>query len=349
MSFLLPLHRKRGRSLSPQNSVTSDASDSSCSDDTLLPGSSSKAEAKMYVKSDFDDDQRLQRSLSGSYWKEDVMNTSIGKLFLLCSAIFSVTILCGISAMPSPLVVRPGARFTQVQDNSCPIPEWQYPDCTKYLNSGVVTASFTQEKWIEMRKAYVQVVGQEESSLSADWAELPPRGELSSGFYIPVEVRTSPGKGRGVFSSVDIQKGQKVWDNRHTGRFPDECSVRQFMDVIGEEDACNAIMWAYVNNHFAEEVSGDYEFMLDFDECVYFNAAPSKEEQNLDNRFADHVGEDRDKRRAPGAFAMYANRDIPAGSELIIDYGQFHQFAAMFWYEKMNYMSRGLWHYITMY
>ena len=362
---------KSGGTTSSSSSLSSSCSSStSDSSSTFFENSTATANSLqvslLQVEDADSNEKHHQQQRRSNDWRRSLQVVLLTKrraflsLFLAVTLLVVLLVVCTSNSSRYLLVLQK-QKQKQQQKQTCPISEWKYPQCAKYLDSGVIPPPYTQEKWIEMRKAYVQVVGEHGHTLADDWKLLPQQQQdgqslLSSGsFHVPIEIRTSPGKGRGMFAKTDIPKGTMVWSNRYTARF-NECQVRQFFDLISEEDACNTIMWAYLNNFYTDDNDGSYEMSLDMDECVYVNQAPSPQDRNLENRFVmeDTVASeterpDKRQRRIPGNYGMFAERDIPAGSELLIDYGQIHKFAAAYWYEKMNFQSRGLWHYVTMY
>ena len=247
-------------------------------------------------------------------------------------------------------------------DETCPIQQWKYPNCKPYLNK--VSPPATDEQWLDLRQKFHTAVGDQASGLDPTWSNYTRTANgssiLNQGFRVPVEVRTSPGKGRGVFLKSYVQKGQQLWDNRYTARFPNECSVRKFFASIGEEAACSAIMWGYVNDFAGEGL----QYHLDLDGSVYFNEARPVSEANAMHRYVTPVEEEAGSldgvqrilepeqlvalRKQPGRFGLFATRDLEPGTELLIEYDQFHVYYSLIWYEKLCYHSRGFWGYLTM-
>lgn len=246
----------------------------------------------------------------------------------------------------------------------------------------------TDEKWLEFRRKYQAAVGEQASTLDPTWSDYfgsdsttsANTATLRNGFHVPVEVRTAPGKGRGIFVKTSVTKGQLLWDNRYTARFPDECSVRMFFASISEEDACRAIIWGYVNDFTGE----GQQFLLDLDDAVYLNEGQSAADVNTRSRFmtpaenngnaernsqkgnvalkinvdvaqrilepAQQQQQHQDailaQRRLPGNFGVFASQDMEAGTELLGDYSEIHAYKSLFWYEKMCYRSIGFLGYL---
>lgn len=238
--------------------------------------------------------------------------------------------------------------------DQCSIPKWNYPNCKKYLSqSGEPAPPLTPQQWYELRQAYEDVVG-EFSSLDPAWKLADPTSPVD-GWHVPVEVRTSPGKGRGVFLLEPVSKGQVLWDNRYTARFPDECSLRKFFAIVGEEASCNTITWGYVNDFYGQGL----QFQLDLDKSAFLNEAVSAAQANSVNRFPKDLSDKQpefvlspntffQQRRTPGAFHLYAKDDLEAGTELLFEYSDVHIYASLWWFERLCLMTRGVWAWLVM-
>jgi hypothetical protein len=246
--------------------------------------------------------------------------------------------------------------------SQCPISKWRYPNCKPYsIHQNETLTALSSHEWYELRRKFLAVVGDQDSTIDPSWQQQqessPSHG--SSGFQVPVEVRSSPGKGRGVFTTTRVSKGQVLWDNRYSARFPDECSARQFFDLIGEELSCSAIMWGYVNSKFGQGP----QFILDLDIAVYLNQAPTSEDVNMVNHFrplndnpsynAAQLMLDPERywqhRRKPGNLQMLASRDLEPGTELLMDYSEMHVYHnQLWWFQNLCFRTRGLWGMMTM-
>jgi len=263
--------------------------------------------------------------------------------------------------------------------DTCPIPQWKYPDCRPFLKLQNATPPLSQEQWQRYRQAYYDAVGPEASTLDPSWnmgvekndKEQPTTAttaRLSNSWHIPVEVKSSPGKGRGVFTLTRVKAGQQLWDSRYTARFPDECSVREFFAKLGnDEDACNALTWGYVNDY----VGHGLEFLLDLDEGVYLNDVSGHHQQraNVINRFLQetttatatlqqHTAATATtasqaklealyaQRRAPSSFGIFATQDMEPGTELLMDYNHVHIPGKLYWYDMLCLKTRGIWEWL---
>ena len=323
--------------------------------------------------------QKKTRRLRLSFRFETKLDPKSKICFLMTALlVFCSTLQTGAKVL---LNKNTPANLRRASNGECPIQRWHYPDCSKHSNI-LAAPQATDEKWLEFRRKYQAVVGEEASTLDPTWSEFfetdstdARTATLRNGFHVPVEVRTAPGKGRGIFLKTSVTKGQKLWDNRYTARFPDECSVRMFFASISEEDSCRVIIWGYVND-FAGE---GQQFLLDLDDAVYLNEGQSTADVNTHSRFltpAENNGikENTQKdtvasmsntntaqrilepvqqedailvqRRFPGNFGVFASQDMESGTELLGDYSEIHAYKSLFWYEKMCYRSIGLLGYL---
>jgi len=146
---------------------------------------------------------------------------------------------------------------------SCPVKEWSYPDCRSYIKSRSSLPPNTPQKWTELRTKYKAVVGVEHSSLAST------EDDSHEGFYIPVQARNIPDKGRGLFVQEFVPKGTQIWDNRYVGRFPNECTAKTFFSSLSNDDACEAVHFLYVNDYYGD----GYQLQVALDAHAYTNEA----------------------------------------------------------------------------
>lgn len=183
--------------------------------------------------------------------------------------------------------------------------------------------------WVSLRDAYVDVVGEDYSTIR--WP--PPKEEAESndvpftGFVVPIEVRQTTHKGRGVYATKPIPKGASVWDDRYHAVFDDneEEEFKSLLQEVTWEQACDLLQWCYGYEYDANE-SKDEE-----DERITVGVACCLDEGSLLNHGVKGVanvgyrGKDDDN--------MVALVDIRAGEELIQDYGTFDE--SIEWFEDL--------------
>lgn len=171
---------------------------------------------------------------------------------------------------------------------------------------------YTQEMWMEVRRAYLYAVGSKKSSIGPEPSE-------EDGFVIPVEVRQAPGnKGRGLFATQDIPRGERIWNSSNqTAMFDNAEDYKTFLELLLSDVACDVIQWAYVY-----AISGnmrDTRICVDLDDMTFVNQIIYLHER-LD---AGCLPEWED--RYPGGCEdnVFALRDIQADDEILVDYQEF--------------------------
>jgi len=156
-----------------------------------------------------------------------------------------------------------------------------------------------QSTWMLLRGAYQGTVGRDSSSIA----------ELShvNGFDVPIHLRSLAEKGRGVFATETIAKGQLVWSGKQTATFSDGAHYVHFLDSIPEDLACDVVQWAFVGN----DENSIPIIHVDLDEGSCMNSAWDTEVENVGSL----EGSD--------GYSLYALNDIKAGEEILCDYGAF--------------------------
>jgi len=217
-----------------------------------------------------------------------------------------------------------------------------------------------EDTWIGMREVYVSIVTEERSTL--EWTpptttttkQLPPSASasaaptsasasnhaLATGIKIPYEVRMSPGKGRGVFATTAIRKGELIYDSSLSAQFHDMDDFYEFLRILRPDLACDVMMWSYVVFYDSGPRSAyedtDFErnrIVTDLDAASYTNDGGLT---GSNHGWLDDSGEFPSE---PGIFPepipipgrpgkrksppMVALRDIEAGEELLCVYDQF--------------------------
>jgi len=235
----------------------------------------------------------------------------------------------------------------------CSLEQFEYPWCGNNLHhfQEERPLPFTFDQWKSWRTLYVESLEAAglspdlHSSLASDWQD-----NDTYGFVVPIEVQSSAGRGRGVFATEFVPKGTKIWDSRYRAVFPNSCVAKHFFNNLTEDvhnsHKCDAMFWGYVNNFYGSGV----QYMLDLDGHGYVNHKDSPH-ANAVHHFegeletADYTvfrilpwggylknAVKRAQRTKPGAYGLYANRDIQAGEEIFYDYGEIFNFALFDWY-----------------
>jgi hypothetical protein len=160
-----------------------------------------------------------------------------------------------------------------------------------------------EEMWRLLRRAYTDVVGTEESAPHAT-------------FYAPVHVEQTDKKGRGIFATGPIKKGDPVWDSDEEAVFEDRESLYKFLKSIPQLHVCDVLSWAWteyenVPNSFKKRLV----LALNLDESAMINNSRSKK---LTNIGCDPYA----AKKFEGGCDKYefALKDIEAGEEIISFY-----------------------------
>eukprot|EP00978_Attheya_sp_CCMP212_P043121 scaffold275695_cov50-Attheya_sp.AAC.1 len=147
-----------------------------------------------------------------------------------------------------------------------------------------------EDTWENLRNEYRRAVGASLSSISAD--------NKKSGVLVPYEVRKDPIKGRGLFLTENVKKGQIVWDKSQHAKFAKEIYFHRFLSSIPHDLACDVLQWAYI----VEDPEYGPVCAFELDDGTYMNNG------GVDASF--DFSED----------GVVALRDVDAGEEIVVNY-----------------------------
>eukprot|EP00584_Thalassiosira_punctigera_P003877 CAMPEP_0172540112 /NCGR_PEP_ID=MMETSP1067-20121228/11183_1 /TAXON_ID=265564 ORGANISM="Thalassiosira punctigera, Strain Tpunct2005C2" /NCGR_SAMPLE_ID=MMETSP1067 /ASSEMBLY_ACC=CAM_ASM_000444 /LENGTH=330 /DNA_ID=CAMNT_0013325897 /DNA_START=16 /DNA_END=1008 /DNA_ORIENTATION=- len=169
------------------------------------------------------------------------------------------------------------------------------------------------EEWELMRKTFTEVV---DSAKEWDDPVPPTLGySLEKGVPVPPPYfpRASPGKGRGLFASRYIRKGEIVHDGTHSDVvFPDAVAWRRFVFSLPRDLACDCTDWHWMQRL---EEGGKY-FMLGG-----INIS------SLMNSGGKEFGPGREPNALPESSTsgrFYATKDINKFEEILTDYESYY-------------------------
>lgn len=162
----------------------------------------------------------------------------------------------------------------------------------------------SMEYWQAMRNAYIQEV---DPTHVFDDPILPTEGyTLNESGTQPFYAALSPGKGRGLFASRDIKKGELVHDGAKADvSFPDGDSMRKFLHALPtREAACDVLQWAWTQQY---EKNGPMMLLLEINIAILMNEGNTDEEVNVlpKNKYSSK---------------FYATRNIAKDEEILYDY-----------------------------
>jgi len=102
--------------------------------------------------------------------------------------------------------------------------------------------------WLQLRNAYKKVVGSSNSTVDLHSSK--------SGFNVKIKAEQAEGKGRGVYITEPVKKGQLVWTaTKQSARFKDGSSYKEFLFTIPVDLACDVMQWAYVQSFGKDDFS----------------------------------------------------------------------------------------------
>lgn len=157
------------------------------------------------------------------------------------------------------------------------------------------------EQWRYMREKYCDVV--DDSAAFSD--TVPPTAgyALSDGTPPPYYAKFSPGRGRGIFASRDISKGELVHDGERSAvAFPDAAAWRRYTFALPPPMACDIAEWSWTQRL---KRFGRLQVLVDLNIAAFFNGGGG--------------GESNVMPRGRTGLKFFATRNIEKDSELLYD------------------------------
>lgn len=184
-------------------------------------------------------------------------------------------------------------------------------NCSAYLADKTKPLP-TMEYWQTMLNAYNQVV---DPTYKFDDVVPPTQGyRLNEDGPQPYYAKLSPGKGRGVFASRDIKKGEIVHNGTKSDVvFPNATSWKRFMFALPRKMACDNAEWTFTQRY---EEGGPMRIVSSLNIAILMNEGDTLEQvnvepQNEDGNFSEY------------ATVLYATRDIKKDEEILMDYDDY--------------------------
>lgn len=169
---------------------------------------------------------------------------------------------------------------------------------------------YTKKEWEYFRKVWRDQGGQDPSKLyklnSRRRSKAPPD------FFPPFKAgQTKDGKGRGVFATRDIKKGELTYGGtKNYIFFNSGHDYRRFLDALDDEAACDIMKFTWPQWGIGRK--GEAVIMGAMDDNAFMNDG-GPERANTGCLHGKNCG----------MFDEYALRDIKEGEELLCDYGEF--------------------------
>lgn len=200
---------------------------------------------------------------------------------------------------------------------------WYDSECESFRKKEQPIPS--EELWRMLRERYVSVVGPKESRI-ADPSSTPWHG-----FGVPFEAKQAGEKGRGVFATANVSKGQLVWSaTRFTAVFKTADLYRTFLRSLPYYESCQAMGYTWPAKTKSE---GKKPWIaVDLDPGALMNSGShgyGEKEYQEDVSNVQCVGETKDHPKG----ACFALRDIASGEEFLCDYSGFSDSS---WFRKLG-------------
>jgi hypothetical protein len=211
--------------------------------------------------------------------------------------------------------IRDGWRqFGLLNENKMPedrlfVP-WDHYNCDDASVWTMPRPLYTQDMWMLLRQAYVDIVGGTNSNIGT-------KVSAEDGFVMSTEVKQAPGKGRGLFAAEEIPRGQLIWSSsKQTASFETGKDYKHFLDSLEVDAACDVIQWSYVHAVPGGVNGDDTHISTDLDNMTFVNG-------DVDDANAGCLPEW--EVRHPGGCLenVYALQDVKKGEEILVDYGEF--------------------------
>ncbi len=184
-------------------------------------------------------------------------------------------------------------------------------NCHEYLNDGTKPIP-DMEFWNTMLDVYNRVV---DPTYKFDDQVPPTEGyRLNENGAQPYYAKLSPGKGRGLFASRDIRKGEIVHDGTKSDIvFPDGLSWKRFMVALPRKIACDQSEWTFTQQF---EKGGPMRIVSSLNIAILMNEGNTLKDVNVQP-------EDGNGEPSQYSAVFYAMRDIKKDEEILMDYAAY--------------------------
>lgn len=221
--------------------------------------------------------------------------------------------ICAVLVIASTMLISPTVSLAEAVAVERPDTdiEWNEMGCTEFFSTEKpIHPQHTWKQAIEIYKTVVQ-----DSNLDP----------LNNGFSVGFEAKQAEdqfkGKGRGIYATHSIKKGDLIWSTKRTATFDNHDDYQLFLSKLETSFVCEAIQCAYVKDMSDNDEEEDLKINIDLDEACFCNG------NIYDDGLVANVGCDEDaaKNFEGGCTAnSFALDDIIAGNEFICDYEEYY-------------------------
>jgi hypothetical protein len=178
-----------------------------------------------------------------------------------------------------------------------------------------------ESTWDKLRQTYRDVVGKR-STITVSTSE--------TAIAVPFEVLHHKDKGRAVFVTSEVKRGDLVWDDGETASFPREKQFLKFVSLLPFELACDILQWTYVyDENNGQKSKKNLKVAVDLGEGVFFNHDKDPAVRTCNSSLQSINGCELE------SFQLFAYRDLHPGDEITVDYTAFDHSGEQDFFEEL--------------
>eukprot|EP00804_Cyclotella_cryptica_P003087 CCRYP_006075-RA/>CCRYP_006075-RA protein AED:0.03 eAED:0.03 QI:187/1/1/1/0.5/0.33/3/325/312 len=268
----------------------------------------SKPLSPSHYEIDLTDDDKKTHFSSRIFFEQRHLNIKSAKTILRTTTLWGALVFVGYRiGLGGPPETPPSVKWLLKPPPT--LKQMYYSrNCDMILNS--TRPIYTEEQWQRFRDIWKLQGGKDPSKRYKrnDWRNSKAPPDLVP----PLRAaQTTDGRGRGVFATRDIKKGEMTYGGtKHYIFFYDGHSYRRFLDALSDDEACDIMKFTWPQDGVGTN-----------GEPVIWGPMDDMALQNDGGEDRANIGCPEDKHC--GMFDEYALRDIKKGEELLCDYSQF--------------------------
>ena len=182
-------------------------------------------------------------------------------------------------------------------------------DCDNVISKG--RPIYDEARWLELRRHYHGYPDDFDS----------PVLHVRS-FAVPYEVRQDPEKGRGIYATDKIKKGDLIYTfTPHAAKFRNHLDYFKFLATVRQDMVCDILEWTFCqdfHDYDGSDEESDLTIVINLDDGSLYN----HEYDDFANVGCDPSYVDRSPKICRENF--FALQDIEPGEELFVNYDGFH-------------------------